>query len=211
MTIWKSTVVLQWCTGKSKRGYYENLYIKNVTDNKLFLKSVKPLLSDKSRIRDRINISEKGEILKTESETAETPNSFFSNIVKNLNISRYGEFNPVTENIADPTLKTIFKCKDHPSRLAIQSNREKETFRFSNVNIEEINKDILRLDKNKASQHSDILTKIIKENLDIFADFLCTNINSSFKSSLFPSCLKMADVTPLHKKAKKDLRKLQAS
>ena len=165
-----------------------------------------PLLLDKSRIRDRINISEKGEILKTESETAETLNSFFSNIVKNLNISRYSEFNPVTENIADPTLKAIFKYKDHPSILAIQSNCEKETFRFSEVNIEDIKKDILRLDKNKASQHSDIPIKIIKENLDIFADFLCTNINSSFKSSSFPSCLKMADVTPLHKKGKKDLK-----
>ena len=57
---------------ESKRGYYENSNIKNVTDNKLFWKSVKPLLSDKSRIRDRINISEKGKILKTESETAES-------------------------------------------------------------------------------------------------------------------------------------------
>ena len=83
---------------KSKRGYYENLNIKNITDNKLFWKSVKPLLSDKSRIRDRINTSEKGKILKTESETAESLNSFFSNIVKNLNISRYSEFDPVTEN-----------------------------------------------------------------------------------------------------------------
>ena len=36
---------------KSKRGYYGNLNIKNVTDNKLFSKSLKPLLSDKSRIR----------------------------------------------------------------------------------------------------------------------------------------------------------------
>ena len=192
---------------KSKRRYYENLNIKNVTDNKLFWKSVKPLLSDKSRIRDRINISEKGKILKTDSETAESLNSFFSNIVKNLNISRYSEFDTVTENIADPTLKAIFKYKEHPSILAIQSHCEKETFRFSEVNIEDIKKDILKLDKNKASQHSDIPIKIIKENLDIFADFLCTNINSSFKSSSFPSCLKMADLTPLHKKGKKDLKK----
>ena len=44
----------------SKTAYYENLNMKNVTDNKLFWKSVKPLLSDKERIRDRINISEKG-------------------------------------------------------------------------------------------------------------------------------------------------------
>ena len=71
---------------------------KNVTDSRLFWKSVKPLLSDKSRIRNRNNISEKGEILKTESETAETLNSFFSNIVKNLNISRHSEFDPFTEN-----------------------------------------------------------------------------------------------------------------
>ena len=87
---------------KSKRRYYENLNIKNVTDNKLFWKSVKPLLSNKSRV------SEKGEIVKTESETAETLNSFFSNIVKNLNILRYSHFDSVTENITDPVLKAIF-------------------------------------------------------------------------------------------------------
>ena len=62
---------------KCKTGCYENLNIINVTDNKLFWKSAKPLLLDKSRIRDRINIREKGEIFKTESETAETLNSFF--------------------------------------------------------------------------------------------------------------------------------------
>ena len=51
---------------------------------------MKPLPSDKSRIRDRINILLK--ILKTESKTAETLNSFFSNIAKNLNISRHSKF-----------------------------------------------------------------------------------------------------------------------
>ena len=53
-------------------------------------------------------------------------------------------------------------------------------------------------------QHSNIPIKIIKDNLEIFPDFLCTNINSFFKSSSFPSCLKMADVTSLHKKGKKN-------
>ena len=86
---------------KSRRGYLD---IKNVTDNKLFWKSVKSLLSDKSRIRDRISISKKGEILNTESETTGIRNSFFSNIINNLNILRYSELDSVTENIADPTL-----------------------------------------------------------------------------------------------------------
>ena len=49
---------------------------------------------------------------------------------------------------AVPILIAIFKCKDNSNILAIQSNRGKETFRFSGVNIN-IKKDILKLDKNK--------------------------------------------------------------
>ena len=79
--------------------------------------------------------------------------------------------------MVDPTLKAIFKYKDHPSILAIQSNCEKETFPFSGVNNEDIKKGHTQIDKNKASQHSDFLTKIMKKSLDIFADFSCTNIN----------------------------------
>ena len=68
---------------------------------------MKPFLSVKSRLR--ISISESNEILKTESETAGTLNSFFLNIVKNLNILSYSEAGWVTKNIADTTLKAIFK------------------------------------------------------------------------------------------------------
>ena len=103
-----------------------NIKKVSLITNRLFWKSVKSLLSDKSRLIYRMNISEKCELLKTESETSETLNSFFSNIVKNLNILRYSEFDPVTENVADPII------------LAIQSNCEKETFHFSEVNIEDI-------------------------------------------------------------------------
>ena len=123
---------------------------KNVTDNKLFWKFVK-LYFQRNHARDRISISEKGEILKIESETAETLNIFFSNIVKNLNISRYSEFDSITENTADQNLKAIFKYKDHPSMLAIQSNCEKKHF-VSRLTLKTLKKDMLKLDKNKASQ-----------------------------------------------------------
>ena len=125
---------------KCKRGYYENLTIKNVTDNKLFCQSAKSLVSDKSSVKGGINISEKEEILKTEPETAETLNSFFSNIAKNLNISRYSELDPVIKNKADPTLKAIFRYKEQPRILAIHSNYEKESFRFLEIYIEDIKK-----------------------------------------------------------------------
>ena len=47
----------------------------------------------------------------------------------------------------------------------------------------------------------------VEENVDAFADFLCSSINISIKSSLFPSCVKFADVTPLQKKWWKDAKK----
>ena len=52
--------------------------------------------------------------------------------------------------------------------------------------------------------YSDIPTKIIKENSDIFEKVLCSFVNDSIKSFTFPSCLKEADVTPIHKKGNKD-------
>ena len=58
------------------------------------------------------------------------------------------------------------------------------------------------------SQYSDIPTKLIKENSDICSKFICESINNSIKSSIFPSCLKHANVTPLHKKCNKSLKEI---
>ena len=50
------------------------------------------------------------------------------------------------------------------------------------------------------------MTKIVKQKVDVFADFFCTSINSSVKSSFFSSCFKFAHLTPLHKKGRKDAK-----
>ena len=42
----------------------------------------------------------------------------------------------------------------------------------------------------KVFKISDVLVRTIKENVDAFADFLWTSINSSIKSSMFSCCLK---------------------
>ena len=164
------------------------------------------MLSDKSGSREKINLTEHEKILTSESETAETLNNFFSNIVKKLNISKINSNNSVTENIKDPVFKAILKYKNHPSILAIQKYSKNKTFHFEEVNIGEVEKAILKLDKTEATQKPDILTRIIKENIEIFSDFLCTSINSTVKSSSFPSSLKLADVTPVDKKGRKYMK-----
>ena len=101
-------------------------------------------------------------------------------------------------------MKGILEYKNHPSIIAIQNNFKNQVkFAFEEMDLASIEKEIHNLKINKTSQSSDIPTKIIKENFDIFAEFLWKRINSSIKSSIFPPCFKSADVTPLHKKRKK--------
>ena len=45
-----------------------------------------------------------------------------------------------------------------------------------------------------------ILTKILTENADLFADFLHPAFNECVKTRKFPSCLKQADITLYLKK-----------
>ena len=49
---------------------------------------------------------------------------------------------------------------------------------FRELEKEEIEKEIHELNTNKASQHSDIPTKIIKRSSDIFSDFLYVSIKT---------------------------------
>ena len=106
---------------KSKKKYFANLNEKDILDNKLFWKTWKPSLSDKVMTRDRINLSEKGELVKTELETAEVLNKFFSNIAKNLEISKYSKYEFFIDNIEDQTIRAILKYKNHPSIIAINN------------------------------------------------------------------------------------------
>ena len=63
------------------------------------------------------------------------------------------------------------------------------------------------LDKTKSSEKNDTPIRIIKKIIVIFVDFLCTSIKSVFKSASFPSSFKLADVTPLYKIERKDMKK----
>ena len=102
-------------------------------------------------------MTENGKLVKTEKETAEVFNNFFDNIVKNLNISQYSDFDPIIENVKDPTVKAILKYEKHPSILAIRTKCNKNgAFSFKEVSFEEIETEIRLLKLNKASQYSDI-------------------------------------------------------
>ena len=74
--------------------------------------------------RDIINLTEKGESVKTELETAEVLNKFFSDIVNNLEISKYSKYESFIDNIEDQTLRAILEYKNHPSIIATQNKTQ---------------------------------------------------------------------------------------
>ena len=134
----------------------------------------------------RINLIENNELVKTDLETAQVLNKIFSNIVQNLDISRYSNDEPLVSNNNYATLKAILKYRNHSSIIAIQSKcKDKGNFNFNEVDQKQIEKEILKLDVNKASQSSGIPIKGLKENSD-FSNFLCNSFNNSIKLSTFP-------------------------
>ena len=60
--------------------------------------------------------------------------------------------------------------------------------------------EILCLDASKACQDTDVPTKLIKENVDIFTDLVHPSVNASINNGDFPSFLKFANVIPVFKK-----------
>ena len=82
-----------------------------MSNNKLFWKVIKLSLSDKSCVKEQINMAEKREILKTDLETAGVLNTFFGNLLKNLEINQYSNFNPVINNVKDPNLELFLNAK----------------------------------------------------------------------------------------------------
>ena len=58
----------------------------------------------------------------------------------------------------------------------------------------------MNLDSSKACQDSDIPTKAMKSISDIFTDTLYSKFNRSLETNVFPPSMKLANVTPIHKK-----------
>ena len=84
-----------------------------------------------------------------------------------------------------------------------ERKRKHATFSLSKEAKEEIFRDILKLDVSKTCQDTDIPSKIIKENADIFASFLHSSFNTSVTNSEFPSVLKQTNITPVFKKGER--------
>ena len=143
---------------------------------------------------------ENNSILENNDKIVETFNNFFTSAVSNLNIPLFVDPSVEIDHIEDPILRIIEQYKNHPSVVAIKGKNLNEQFSFDYIPKSDIKKEILNLDVSKASQDSDIQTKIIKVNADIFAEVLYNVFNRSLEVGEFPSGMKLVNVTPVLKR-----------
>ena len=97
-------------------------------------------------------------------------------------------------------LAAINTFQNHPSVVNIKQREFNSTFTFKTTNENEVRKIIKNLNVRKTCQGSDIPTKIIKLNIDLFSSFICQNFNYCISIGKFPNKLKHADVIPVHTK-----------
>ena len=123
----------------------------------------------------------KNRLITEEKSIAKIFNDYFTSIIKHLHIERK-EFDSKNVKFSNnAVLSAVNKSQNHTSILKIKSNRTYSGFSFRPVNYEEALTELKNLDISKTSQLEEVPTKIVKEDLNIFATFLVKDINTCIK------------------------------
>ena len=95
--------------------------------------------------------------------------------------------------------KIIKKFKNHPSVLKIKSKYlTQEKFSFQPVSVKDVENIIKNIPRNKALG-GDISIQILKQSGFTY-QILADCINDTINKGVFPDSLKIANITPAHKK-----------
>ena len=186
---------------KHKRDYLNNLDTKFISDNKKFWNAIKPLFSEKVKASQKISLINGNTIISENSEIAGVFNEFIVSAATNLDIDVSDIQTTDTQNINDPILKAIKKYEKHPSITKITENiRVDNKFSFSTVPLIDIKNVVTSLGVSKSTTYCNIPTNIFKQDFDICSVVFANIYNNCTVVPNFPLAMKLADVSPVHKK-----------
>ena len=170
---------------RERRKFYNNLDTHNITDNKRFWRTMKPLFNDKSSSNQVNNLLIDGKIVNKDDEIAQNLNNYFANAVKSLDIKE-NRYLLTENNIDDPINAAIKKFAVHPSILKIKQKIKCEIFAFNKVTFQEIEQELRNLDTKKSTTFNNIPPKHLKENYDICSRNIMQLINETINDCDFP-------------------------
>ena len=166
---------------QNKKQYYDSLNVNHIKVNKNFWRVVKPNFSNKIFGSNRVILRDGGK--------------FICDTKKVADIYKVAV---IFVNVGNTFLKAIKKYSTHHSVLSIKEKMNNNVFYFRKVTYEEILNETNSLDTSKSAQSEDNLFKIIKDDADIFANFILQSFKKCIIDVTFTVHLKKADVRPIH-------------
>ena len=99
--VYKLRELLCFSSKKTQKELFFKLECKGCSWQQSFLEDCKAIIVKAIIIilRDKINLSENGQIIESDLETTEVLNNSFSNIIKNLDISKFSDYETFIDNI----------------------------------------------------------------------------------------------------------------
>ena len=137
---------------------FNNLDLKNITDNKQFWRNVKLVLLDKISESSKTTLVNNNRILSDDREICDIFNKFFVNVIPNLSIPEFTNSDNLHEHVIGDSVQSIlYKYRNHPSIIKIKEKCEsREKFVFSFISENEIRNLLRYLNARKSSQKSDL-------------------------------------------------------
>ena len=175
--------------------------MKDITDNKIFWKTVKPFLSNNGCFYKQITLIEGEKIISEDKEVAEKLGNYFEKAVKSLDINEDTVLLTSTIGIYDTIDIIIKKYEKHPSILAIKGKivLPQQKFTFMHTELADMEKEVKSLNGKKATTFNSIVTKLLKYTFDICGPTLYNIWCDAVMHCTFPNKLKIADITPIFK------------
>ena len=161
---------------------------------------MKPFLTDKGVSKNTIKLIEGSKIIIEDCEVADTLNIYFNNAVTSLGINEPADIITETQNINDPIETILLKFSHHRSILMINAIQINSTFSFHLTSLTVILNEINNLNTKISNPENTVSAKHLKEHIDVSSNILHEIINFCIINSKFDDGMKLADITPVHKK-----------
>ena len=145
--------------------------IKQVSNNKLFWKSVRPFFNDKVFNSSKITLAEENNIIRKE-EIANIMNNYFINVTKTLDFKKQLGLGRSGVNEFENHISIKMIHEKYPEILP-------ESFKFQFLSNNEVKKEIENLDTKKSSTYDSIPATILKQCVNAYLPHLTNSINYS--------------------------------
>ena len=159
-----------------------------------FYKTVCPFLSDKpSSSNGKIILCDDGDIISDPSQVANIFNVYYSSI---------SAYNGIPDGLDSLTFEdAVLRHISHESIALIKQHTAPcENFRFRVVSHETFKCYIDQLKSDKAAGFDGLKAKFLKLSGNKYISFMCDVFNKCVCTNVFPSSMKLAEISPIYKK-----------